>query len=117
MIVNGVDVSDPCKNFPTHEWRNLADADYLDCLRQRRAEVHARDPRNLQQQNQQLQARISALEQITQSVVVDGNPDPDEASALTGTVATAASHGNLFGANGRGTGRIVGGRARGRGRR
>ena len=123
IVINGVDVSDPTRNFSAAEFNILRQAKYADCLRHRRQEVRDADPRNVRRKmDQQYDARISALEAYTRGHQT-GAEEVEEMSAITDANGTAVagsragSHGSNFGANGANSGgRTVGGRARGGGR-
>ena len=118
-MINGVDVSDPTRNFSANEFNILKQANYAECLHHHRQEARDADPRNVRHKmEQQYNARISALEAYTGGHQTATDEANEEMSAITdanGTTAAssrAGSHGSNFGANGVNSGgRTVGGRA------
>ena len=47
IVINGVDVSGPTRNFSANKFNILKQADYAECLRHRRQEARDADPRNV----------------------------------------------------------------------
>lgn len=112
-IVNGVDVSDPTKQFSPTEYSRLSEANYLSTLKHRRQQIRraneshgggngndAATISSLRSTNETLEARLAAIEGALNADETNQANQADDASQITTTTAggkTKASNGTQFG--------------------